>query len=124
MFSPPCPNCGYHFGWMERLRASRCLRLARKVVKCPECGAKVIYGKWGWRMSAVGPMLVLLAVVGVPAVNTLGAWHIGEPVSMGLAVLGVLTMYGGAAVSRLELVEAANQTVERTGAQPSGCDSR
>jgi hypothetical protein len=75
-------------------------------------------------MSAVGPMLVLLAVVGVRAVNTLGPWQIGETVSMGLAVLGILAMYAGAAISRFELVEAANQTVERTGAPPSGCDPR
>lgn len=61
-------------------------------------------------MSIAGPILVLLAVLGL----------LTETASMALAVVGLLVMFGGIATTRFELVATANQPVEQTDVPPSG----
>jgi hypothetical protein len=55
-----CPSCGYRFSWIERAKSSRCLGFARRIVKCPGCGADVMWAQGPWRMAIGGATVGLL----------------------------------------------------------------
>src|SRR6185503_9357192 len=84
LFIKSCPACGYRFRWIERVRSSRCLGFARRVVNCSRCGASVIWSKREWRMMIAGSMVA----VGLLPLGIIMGWdHSLDPAAIGWAAL-------------------------------------
>ncbi len=84
IFNNSCPSCGYHFGWITRVRSSRCLGFARRMVKCPGCSAGLIWSRRSWRTAIGGATVALLML---PLGILMGWDHSFEPAALCWAAL-------------------------------------
>jgi hypothetical protein len=106
-----CPNCSYRFRWIEAVRGSRCFGFVRKVVRCPGCGASVIWSRRLWRMmvagSTIGLCLATVSMMMRPLELESTRWA-------ALSVPAFLVGWIGGLTVRFELTEAANQHLQPT----------
>ena len=111
-----CPQCGRKFKWIEKMRSWQHYYLLPKVIKCPSCGAHVIWEKRSAKVMVGGSLC--LTVLGLILIAALVIWRGRLPLGLQFSItvpmflVSIVTAVAACRI-RFQLVETANKTTDQ-----------
>jgi endogenous inhibitor of DNA gyrase (YacG/DUF329 family) len=71
-----CPECGYHFNWVQRTEFLKGIGVVRKGVACPQCNTPLVWRKGPFVLQNLTALAYLIAMGFLIAGYGSGKWVI------------------------------------------------
>lgn len=69
-----CPECEYHFNWIQRTEFLTGIGFVRQVVACPQCHTPLVWRQWPFVLQNLTALAYLVAIGFVIAGYGSGEW--------------------------------------------------